>query len=84
MALTPLSADTCPEVEALQFALWRGMTPWEKLRLAAAASRSVAALQRAGITHRSRVDDPVTVQRRIADVRLGPALAARVYGPLAG
>jgi hypothetical protein len=80
MGPTPLSSDTSPDAEALQFALWRGMTGWEKLGLLAAASRSVAALQRAGITYRTNGEDPNGPQRQIVESRLGPVMASRVHG----
>jgi hypothetical protein len=82
MIHAPLSADTTPEAEAVQFALFRQMSPWQKLLCARAATRSVMRLHRAGIAQRSPGIGPEALQRQVAESQLGTALAARVYGAL--
>jgi hypothetical protein len=81
MPIKPLAADTTLEAEALQFSLFRRLSPWEKLGLVTKASQSIFSLHRAGIRLRSPGLSPEALQRRVAETRLGGALAARVYGP---
>jgi hypothetical protein len=84
MPRTPLAADTTPEAEALQFALFRQMTPWQKLLRARAATRSVMWLHRAGIEQRSPGIAAEAILRQVAETRLGATLADKVYGERPG
>jgi hypothetical protein len=79
--MTVLSSDTQPEIEQLQIELLRQMPPWRKLELMAGMSQTVRTLALAGLRQRYPGDSPAQRQRRLADLILGPELAARVYGP---
>ena len=80
--MTALSPDTSPEVERLQIELLRQMPAWRKIALVGDMNEAVRALALAGLRHRYPDDTPAQRRRRLADLTLGAALAARVYGPL--
>lgn len=80
--MTVFSADTPPDVENMQIELLRQMPPWRKMALMAAMSQTVRTLAMAGLRQRHPDDTPALRRRRMADLLLGPELAARVYGPL--
>jgi hypothetical protein len=80
--MTTLSSDTPPEVERLQIERLRQMPPWRKMALVAEMNATVQALALAGLRQRYPDDSPSQRRRRLADLLLGPELAARVYGPL--
>jgi len=80
--MTSLSFDTPPEIERLQIERLRQMPAWRKMALVAEMNRTVRALALAGLRQRHPDDSPRQRQRRLADLLLGPELAARVYGPL--
>jgi len=66
----------------MQIELLRQMPPWRKMALMAAMSQTVRTLAMAGLRQRHPDDTPALRRRRMADLLLGPELAARVYGPL--
>ena len=74
--------DTDPEVERLQVERLRKMPAWRKMALMAELSESVRMLALAGLRQRYPSDTPAQRRRRLADLLLGPELAARAYGPL--
>ena len=74
--------DTSPDVENMQIERLRQMPPWRKMALMAAMSQTVRTLAMAGLRQRHPDDTPALRRRRMADLLLGPELAARVYGPL--
>ena len=76
-----LSPDTSPEIETFQIQQLRKMPAWRKMALMSDMSRSVQTLALAGLRQRYPDDTPDQRRRRLADLLLGPALAARVYGP---
>ena len=80
--MTTLSPDTHPEIERLQIKRLRQMPPWRKMMLMAGMSQTVQTLALAGLRQRHPDDTPAQRRRRLADLLLGPDLAARVYGPL--
>lgn len=80
--MTTLSPDTHPSAEQLQKDLLRRMPAWRKLELMAEMGEVVRALALAGLRQQHPDDSPAQRKRRLADLMLGPALAARVYGPL--
>jgi hypothetical protein len=80
--MTTLSPDTHPEIEKLQIEHLRQMTPWRKMVLVGEMSQTVRVLALTGLRQRHPDDTPAQRQRRLADLLLGPELAARVYGPL--
>jgi len=76
------SADTSPDIENIQIERLRQMPPWRKMALMAEMGQTVRTLALAGLRQRHPDDTPALRQRRLADLLLGPELAARVYGPL--
>jgi hypothetical protein len=81
MPLTPLAMDTTPEAEALQFALWRRMSGWEKLGLVDAMSQFVDEMHRAGLARRFPGADERTIHWHRMAERFGPEIAERALGP---
>ena len=80
--MTTLSRDTSPIVERFQIEGLRQMPPWRKMALVGDMNEAVRALALAGLRQRHPNDTPAQRRRRLADLMLGPELAARVYGPL--
>jgi hypothetical protein len=74
--------DTPPDIESLQIEQLRQMRPWRKMALMAEMGQTVRTLAMAGLRQRYPDDTPAQRRRRLADLLLGPELAARVYGPL--
>ena len=66
----------------MQIERLRQMPPWRKMALMAEMSQTVRTLAMAGLRQRHPDDTPAQRRRRMADLLLGPELAARVYGPL--
>jgi hypothetical protein len=77
-----LSPDTSPEVERLLIERLRQMPSWRKMELMEEMNRTVRIMALAGLRQRHPEDSPSQRRRRLADLILGPELAARVYGPL--
>lgn len=80
--MATLSPDTNPEVERLRIEGLRRMPVWRKMELTAEMGRTVQMLALAGLRQRYPGDTPAQRRRRLADLLLGPELAARAYGPL--
>ena len=80
--MATLSLDTDPEIEKLQIEGLRQMPSWRKLALACDMNRAVRSLALAGLRQRYPDDSPAQRQRRLADLILGPELAARAFGPM--
>lgn len=79
--VSTLSADTSPQMEQIQIEGLRRMPAWRKLALVGEMNRAVRDSALAGLRQRHPHDTPAQRQRRLADLLLGPELAARVYGP---
>jgi hypothetical protein len=79
--MSTLSGDTHPDIERLQIERLRQMPLWRKMELMAEMSRTVQTLALAGLRQRYPADTPARRRRRLADMLLGPELAARAYGP---
>ncbi len=77
-----LAVDTSPASEQIEIALLRDMPAWRKLQLTAAMNRMVRTLALRGLRRRFPTASEAELQRRLADLQLGPELALRVYGPL--
>jgi hypothetical protein len=77
-----LSPDTHPEIERMQIERMRQMPSWRKIELVGDMNETVRTLALAGLRQRHPSDTPAQRRRRLADLMLGPELAARVYGPL--
>jgi hypothetical protein len=74
-------SDTSVAAQALQDELLRRASPAEKLVLVARLSRMVDRLSIEGLRQRHPTASEEAIRRRRAELRLGPELAARVYGP---
>ena len=74
-----LAADTSAEAERRQVEMWRRMSSVDKARLVTDLTRTAEELALAGI----RMRHPGATERecllRLAVLKLGPELAARVY-----
>ena len=81
VAVDPLSDDTPLHIRQLQIDLLRQMPTWRKLQLVGEMNLTVRQLALAGLRQRYPDDSPELLQRRLADLSLGPELAARVCGP---
>jgi len=80
--MSALFPDTTPEAERVLLDLLRKASPWRKLELVAQLNATVRTLALSGLRHRHPNASPEELRRRLADMLLGPELAARVYGPL--
>ena len=76
-----LSPDTHPEIERMQIERLRQMPSWRKMELVGDMNETVRTLALAGLRQRHPDDTPAQRRRRLADLMLGPELAARVFGP---
>jgi hypothetical protein len=79
---TPL--DTSAAAQAAQDALLSRATPAEKLAMVAQLSRMVDQLSIEGLRHRHPGADGDMIRYLRAELRLGPEVAARVYGVPSG
>ena len=79
--MATLSPDTDPTIERLQIEGLRQMPAWRKLAMVANMNRLVRVLALAGLRERHPNDSPAQCQRRLADLVLGPELAASALGP---
>lgn len=80
--MSALFTDTRPEAECVQIALLRQAPPWRKLELMGQMYQTVLTLALCGLRQRHPQATPEILRRYLADLLLGPTLAARVYGPL--
>jgi hypothetical protein len=77
----PLLTDTLPDIERRQLVGLRRLPAWRKLALVGEMHCTVRTLALAGLRQRYPDDSEARRRRRLADLLLGPELAARVYGP---
>ena len=75
-----LAADTHPEAEQVLIELWRSASPARKVAMVLSANRAARALVLTGLRERHPGESPARLQRRLADLWLGPELAAKAYG----
>jgi len=73
------SPDTSPAAEAVQFDLWRRMTPVEKADLFTGLTLAVQELAMAGMRLRHPNDSDDTIRLRLAVQRLGEETVRRVW-----
>jgi len=78
--MSTLRPDTHPDIERLQVERLRQMPTWRKMALMAEMAQSVRTLALAGLRQRHPTDTPAQLRRHLADLVLGPELAARAYG----
>jgi len=81
-AMSTLSPDTRPKAERVQIELLRQAPAWRKLELVGQMNLTLRTLALAGLRQRHPDATPEELRRRLADLLLGPDLAAQVYGPL--
>ncbi len=79
-----LSPDTSPDAERVQIELMRRAPAWRKLQLVGQMNSALRTLAMSGLRQRYPQASPQELRRRLADLVLGPELAARVYGSLSG
>ena len=77
-----LAEDTHPEAERVLIELLRGVSPARKMSMVLSANRTARALALTGLRERYPGESPSRLRRRLADLWLGPELAAGAYGPL--
>jgi hypothetical protein len=73
------SPDTSPAAEAVQFELWRRMTPVEKVDLFTGLTLAVQELAMAGMRLRYPNESDDTIRLRLAVQRLGEETVRRVW-----
>lgn len=74
------SRDTSPEAERVLIELLRQAPAWRRLQLTDRMSCTVRHLSFAGLRARHPTATEAELQRRFADIYLGPELAAKAYG----
>jgi hypothetical protein len=77
-----LFPDTDPNAEAVLIELLRHTPAWRKLQMVDQMNQAVRALTLSGLRQRYPDAGAGELDRRLADLFLGPGLAAQVYGPL--
>jgi len=80
--MTTLSPDTRPEAEHVQLEMLRQAPAWRKLQMVGEMHQALCQLALSGLRQRYPHASEGELRRRLADLLLGPELAARVYGPL--
>ncbi len=73
------SLDTSPSAEAIQFDLWRKMTPEQKADLFTSLTLAVQELAMAGMRQRHPGEADETLRLRLAVQRLGAETVRRVW-----
>jgi hypothetical protein len=74
-----LADDTHPEAERVLVQLLREAPPARKMALLLGANRTARMLALTGLRERHPNDSPAQLRRRLADLWLGPELAAKAY-----
>jgi hypothetical protein len=74
--------DTSPQAERVLIDLLRRASPARKCRMIVSANLAGRALALAGLRARYPLESPEQLRRRLADLWLGPELAAKAYGRL--
>jgi hypothetical protein len=77
-----LAEDTHPEAERVLIELLRNASPARKIAMVLDANRTARTLALTGLRERHPNDSPARLRRRLAELWIGPELAARAYGPL--
>lgn len=75
-----MNRDTTPEAEAVLVRLWRETPGWRKWEMMEELNRAARELALAGLRRRYPDASPEELRRRLADLLLGPELAAQVFG----
>ncbi len=80
--MPPPFSDTDPQAETIYLELLRQAPAWRKLEMIGQLNEAVRILALAGLRQRHPKAGEAELRRRLADLYLGPDLAARAYGPL--
>ncbi len=80
--MAAFSRDTGPNAERVLIELLRQAPPSRKLQMVAELNETVRLLALEGLRQRYPKADESELKRRLADLLLGPELAARAYGPI--
>jgi hypothetical protein len=83
LPMSTLFPDTRPEAEQVQIELLRQAPAWRKLEMVGQTDQTLRTLALSGLRQRHPGATPEKLRRRLADLLLGPTLAAQAYGPLA-
>ena len=78
--MSPFYTDTSPAMEALQVELLRSVPPWRKMEMLAGLNASARNLAIVGLRQRFPHAAAAELNRRLADLLLGPDLARKVLG----
>ena len=76
-----MAEDTHPDAERVLIKLLREASPARKMAMLLDANRTARTLALTGLRERHPHDSPVRLRRRLADLWIGPELAAKAYGP---
>jgi hypothetical protein len=79
--VSTLFPDTSLEAEQLLLSLLREAPAWRKLEMVDEMNRTVRTFAAVGLKERYPDAGVAELNRRLADLLLGPDLAARAYGP---
>jgi hypothetical protein len=79
--MTMLSPDTRPEAEQVLIELLRQAPAWRKLHMVGEMHQVLGQFALSGLRQRYPQASEGELRRHLADLLLGPELAARVYGP---
>jgi hypothetical protein len=82
VAVTPLTADTSPEIERRQIEGWRQMSPAQKAETVIALTSMAFDMTLAGIRHRHPDESDRDHRRRLAILLHGPDVARRAFPSL--
>ena len=77
-----LAEDTSPEAERILIELWREASGGRKFELVLDTTKALQEFLLAGLRERHPNESAQRLQRRFADLWLGPELAQRVYGEM--
>ena len=75
-----MHADTASWADDLQLEFFREAPAWRKLEMAGQLTRGMRQLAESGLRSRYPQLSSAEMKRRLADILLGPELAARAYG----
>jgi hypothetical protein len=79
--MTELFSDTSPDDEIVLIQQLREIPPWRKLEIVGHLNAAARAIALIGLISRHPEANDKELQRRLADLLLGPELAEKAYGP---
>lgn len=82
MAVSALSPDTHPKMEALQIQLWRQSSSTCKMQMLAQLNQSARLLALAGLRDQYPQGGESELRRRLAGLLLSEELARKAYGEI--